>query len=105
VENFETSLKRLGVSYVEILYLHNVVTRQAALFEEYLSAMVKLKEQGKARFIGVSTHGNEPEVIRAVAGSGVHDVVLTAYNFRQPHVADVEAAMRRRRKPASVWWP
>lgn len=93
VENFETSLKRLGVSYVEILYLHNVVTRQAALFEEYLSAMVKLKEQGKARFIGVSTHGNEPEVIRAVAGSGVHDVVLTAYNFRQPHVADVEAAM------------
>jgi predicted aldo/keto reductase-like oxidoreductase len=93
VEKFETSLKRLGVSHVEILYLHNVVTRQAALFEEYLNAMVKLKEQGKVRFIGVSTHGNEPEVIRAVAGSGAHDVVLTAYNFRQPHVADVEAAM------------
>jgi predicted aldo/keto reductase-like oxidoreductase len=93
VEKFETSLERLGTDYVDILYLHSVVKREAVLFEPLLSAMVKLKKEGKTRFIGVSTHGNEPEVIRAAIESKEHDVVLTAYNFRQPHVAEVEKAM------------
>jgi predicted aldo/keto reductase-like oxidoreductase len=93
IEKFETSLQRLGTDYADILYLHSVVKREAVLFEPLLSALVKLKKEGKTRFIGVSTHGNEPEVIRAAIESKVHDVVLTAYNFRQPHVAEVEKAM------------
>ncbi len=93
VEKFETSLGRLGLDYVDILYLHSTVTREATLFEPLLSALVKLKKEGKTRFIGVSTHGNEHEVIRAAIESKEYDVVLTAYNFRQPHVAEVEKAM------------
>ena len=93
IEKFETSLGRLGLDHVDIFYLHSTVTREATLFEPLLSALVKMKEAGKTRFIGVSTHANEPEVIRAAVESKVYDVVLTAYNFRQPHVADVEKAM------------
>jgi predicted aldo/keto reductase-like oxidoreductase len=93
IEKLEKSLERLGLDHVEILYLHNVVARGGALHEPYLNAFAKLKAQGKIRFAGVSTHMNEPEVIRAAAGSGVYDVVLTAYNFRQPHAAEVEKAM------------
>jgi len=93
VEKFHISLKRLGLEYVDILYLHSVVKRDAVLFEPLLSAMVKLKKEGKVRFIGVSTHRNEPEVLRAAADSKVHDVVLTAYNFLQPHIADVQKAI------------
>ncbi len=93
VEKFELSLKRLGLDHVDIFYLHNVSTREAALFEPLLAAMAKLKEQGKARFLGLSTHRNEPEVIRAAVAGKVLDVVLTAYNFRQPHLADMHAAM------------
>lgn len=93
VEKFETSLGRLGTDCVDILYLHSVVKREAVLFEPLMSALVKLKKEGKTKFIGVSTHGNEPEVIRAAIESKVYDVVLTAYNFRQPHVAEVEKAM------------
>jgi predicted aldo/keto reductase-like oxidoreductase len=55
--------------------------------------MVKLKKEGRVKHIGVSTHSNEPEVIRAAIESGVYEVVLTAYNFRQPHVAEVEKAI------------
>ena len=36
---------------------------------------------------------NEPEVIRAAIASGAYNVVLTAYNFRQPHAAEVEKAI------------
>ena len=93
IEKFEESLKRLKLDYVEIFYLHCTVTREATLWEEYLNAMQKLKKDGKIRLIGVTTHANEPEVIRAAVESKVYDVVLTAYNFRQPHVAEMKAAI------------
>lgn len=93
LEKFNTSMERLGIEYVDILYLHSVVTRQATLWEPYLEVMTQLKKEGRVKHIGVSTHSNEPEVIRAAIESGIYEVVLTAYNFSQPHVADVEKAM------------
>jgi predicted aldo/keto reductase-like oxidoreductase len=92
-EKFEISLKRLGIDHVDILYLHNISRKESLLFEPYLNALLKLKKQGKTNFIGVSTHVNEPEVIRAAADSKVYDVVLTAYNFRQPHWQKVKKAI------------
>jgi predicted aldo/keto reductase-like oxidoreductase len=93
MEKFQTSLTRLGLDYVDILSLHSIVNREATLYEPFLEVMQKLKKEGRIRFIGVSTHSNEPEVIRAAVDSKVYDVVLTAYNFRQPHIAEVEKAM------------
>ena len=78
---------------MDVLLLHSVAKREAVLFEPLMSAIQKLKKEGKARFIGVSTHRNEPEVIRAVADSNVYDVVLTAYNFLQPHLAEMHTAI------------
>jgi predicted aldo/keto reductase-like oxidoreductase len=92
VEMFHLSLKRLQTDHVDILYLHNVSRREAALFEPILKAMQQLKKEGKTRFIGISTHGNEPEVIRAAIESKSYDVVLTAYNFRQDHHKEVLTA-------------
>jgi len=40
--------------------------------------------------LGVSTHQNEAEVIRAVVEEKIYDMVLTAYNFRQPHREEVK---------------
>src|SRR5512143_2833423 len=48
---------------------------------------------GKARFVSVSTHKNEPEVVQAIADSGFYDVVLTAFNFRQDHGAELRKAV------------
>jgi predicted aldo/keto reductase-like oxidoreductase len=56
-----------------------------ATFAPLVKALVKAKEQGKARFIGVSTHSDEPNVIRAAVDAGVYDVVLTSYNYLQDH--------------------
>ncbi|KPJ59229.1 MAG: hypothetical protein AMJ46_12055 [Latescibacteria bacterium DG_63] len=97
-ERFETSLKRLGLDYVDILYIHSVMRKEAVMHEPFLSAMEKLKKEGKARFIGVTTHSREPDVIRAAAESKCHDVVLTAYNFRQPHTKEIEKAMAEANK-------
>jgi len=90
---FNLSLRRLGLEHVEILNQHNVLARDQVLFEPVLNALQKIKKEGKARFIGVTTHGNEPEVIRAVIEAKVHDVILTAYNFRQDHRDEVRKAV------------
>lgn len=88
----ETSLKRLRTDYVDILYLHSCYSPEMATFEPLMKALVKAKEQGKARFIGVSTHSDEPNVIRAAVDAGVYDVVLSSYNFLQEHKDAVREA-------------
>ena len=89
----DISLRRLGLEHVDILYLHNIGTREAAQCEPLLQALQKARQDGKARFVGLSTHGNEPAVIRAAVETKVHEVVLTAYNFRQDHRAEVKKAI------------
>jgi predicted aldo/keto reductase-like oxidoreductase len=92
LDNFDISLQRLGLEHVEILYLHNNTTRESALNPDMLEALQRAKKSGKARFIGLSTHGNEPTVIRAAIEAKVYDVVLTAYNFRQDYHEDMRRA-------------
>lgn len=93
-EKLEISLKRLGLEAVDVLYAHAMSARDGVLFEPMRKALEKAKRDGKIRFIGVSTHKNEPEVIRAAVEAKTYDVVLTAYNFRQDHHLEVQKAMR-----------
>jgi predicted aldo/keto reductase-like oxidoreductase len=94
-KKIDTSLKRLGLDYVDIYHHHNVWVRESALYEPIVNALVKAKKAGKIRFIGITTHRNEPEVINAAVDSKVYDVVLVAYNFRQKHAEEVRKAMAR----------
>jgi predicted aldo/keto reductase-like oxidoreductase len=93
IEKFETSLKRLQMDYVDILYLHNISRKESVTFEPFLQAMKTFKKQGKVGFLGVSTHKNEAEVIRAVVDSKEYDVVLTAYNFKHKNRREIEKSM------------
>ncbi|MCK5220655.1 MAG: aldo/keto reductase, partial [Candidatus Aminicenantes bacterium] len=93
LKKFEISLKRLKLDYVDVLFLHSVKRKESVMFEPLMSLMQKLKKEGKTKFIGVSTHRNEPEVIRAAADSNVYDIVLTAYNFMQSNLAEMDKAI------------
>jgi len=91
----DLSLKRLGVDHMDILYSHNVSHRESAVYEPVLNAMAKAKKAGKFRFAGITTHTNEPEVIHAAVDAKFYDVILTAYNYQQRHVAEVRDAIAR----------
>lgn len=93
LEMVDLSLKRLGLDYVDILYLHNLSKRDNVLSEQNLKLMEQVKKSGKARFIGVSTHSNEPEVIRAAIEAKIYDVVLSGYNFRKDYIKELDAAI------------
>lgn len=82
IQRFNTSLERLQMDYVDILYLHAVPNREIALTPHLIEAMQTLKAEGKIRHIGISTHDRMSEVIDAAIESEVYEVVLTAINFR-----------------------
>ncbi len=90
---FRLSLQRLQMDYVDILYLHGITSRDKALSPELMGILREVKSSGRAHFVGVSTHRNEPEVIQAIADSGFYDVVLTSINFRQDHREEVRTAI------------
>ena len=93
-EQLALSLKRLRTDYVDILYLHSCESAAMVTYEPMMKAFVKAKEAGKARFIGVTTHAREPEVIRAAADTGLWEVVLSSYNFMQQHREEVRLAIQ-----------
>lgn len=80
LEKFNTSLKRLRMEYVDILYMHKALSPEMVNFKPIVKVMQQLKKEGKTRFIGVSTH-NLPKIIDAMVKAGIWDVVLTTYNF------------------------
>ncbi len=95
VEMFNTSLSRLQMDYVDILYVHGVGTVELIEYKPLLNALKKLKKDGKARFIGFSTHSNEPLVINAAAEKEDWDVILTSYNYKHAAVTELTAAIKR----------
>jgi predicted aldo/keto reductase-like oxidoreductase len=69
--------------------------RESAQYEPVLKALEKAKKDGKIRFAGISTHANEPEVIRAATDAKAYDVIVTAYNSKQNHYTEVREAIAR----------
>jgi hypothetical protein len=79
LEHLEESLRQLGTDHVDIWYLH-AKKAAADLTDELLDAQRVAKEQGKARFVGVSCHAGHAEVVAAVIEKK-QDVMLITYNF------------------------
>ena len=84
-KDVETSLKALETDYVDVIQLHNLTGREDRIFNpEIREALVRLKEQGKVRFFGVTTHKNEAEVLHALVDDKdrFFDTALVKYNFK-----------------------
>lgn len=89
----EGSLERLALDAIDIYYLGGIQHKEIALNETYLKVLQEYKKAGKLLWLGVTTHSNEPEIIRAATDSGVYDVVLTAYNFRKNNKEEIKEAV------------
>jgi len=96
LEKFNVSLFRLKMDYVDILYVHDIRNPEMLDYKPIVNAVKKLKKDGKIKFIGVSTHANEPTVIEAAASdSDTWDVILTAYNFKQTYINELNSAIKK----------
>lgn len=79
MEHLETSLKELGTDHLDIWYMHSRDSGDK-ITDECVDAWTTAKQQGKIRFIGVSTH-NPNAILDRVLQVGKFEVVLSQYSF------------------------
>lgn len=82
MEAVEGSLTRLQTDHVDLIHIHSCDRVDRLMAPNIHEAFDWLKEQGKVRFLGVSTHTpNLEEVANAAIDSGRFDVMMMAYHF------------------------
>lgn len=90
----EESLRRLRRDRLDILLGHGIRTIESLdrfMHDGCYEAMVRLREQGKVRFIGISelsTVDGTHEVLNRAIPSGAFDVVMVTLNFLLQTAAD-----------------
>lgn len=75
--SLEGSLRRLGTDYLDLYYLHRV--DPAIPIEDSIGGMVRLKEEGKIRHIGLCEAG--PETLRRAAAVAPVTAVQSEYSL------------------------
>jgi uncharacterized protein len=93
IKKAEASLKRFGTDHVDFLLFPYSGKREMVLHEGVLSAMQKLKQQGKVRFVGIASHDNIEEALKAAADSGVYDMAMPAYNYKTAGSTTMDEAL------------
>ena len=81
----EASLKRLGLDHVDIFHFHAVGPESYAHHRDVLApALLRLKEQGKVRHIGITETGpRDPEqkMLAMAIEEGPWEVIMLAYSL------------------------
>jgi aryl-alcohol dehydrogenase-like predicted oxidoreductase len=80
-ESLEGSLKRVNTDHFDILMCpHGAVTPEELDIPEIIETFRELRQQGKVRYLGVSSHTDPAAILRKAAELGHYDVVMCAYN-------------------------
>lgn len=80
-QSVETSLRRLQTDYVDVLLAHSLKTPAEVSNPVLIEFLQAMKKEGKARFIGFSSHTDMAPLLREAAKYDFHDVALVSYNF------------------------
>ena len=104
----EASLSRMKTEYMDFCFVHAIGEQSKSrekeekrlLDEEMLSAFDALKQAGKVRFLGVSSHGpdNMEALLLTAVRSGHFDLIMPAFNFMSfPKIPDVLKEAKKRK--------
>ena len=82
IEAVNASLRRLRTDWVDLVHIHSCDSVERLMDENAHEAFDRLKQQGKVRFLGVSTHTpNLEQVANAAIESDRFDAMMLAYHF------------------------
>lgn len=92
--SLEESMKRVGTDYFDLVMCpHGANCPEEVNVPEVFEIFSELKKQGKARYLGVSSHNDPAGVLKAAAETGKYDVAMIAYNVANDGY--LEGAIRR----------
>jgi predicted aldo/keto reductase-like oxidoreductase len=99
LQTFDTSTDYLGLNHVELLSLHGINNREllhhSLKKDGCIAAARKLQKQGRAKFIGFSTHATTDVILEAVE-SGEFDYINVHWYFvNDLNWPAIEAARKR----------
>lgn len=89
----EGSLNRFGLDYVDFFLFPYAGKKETVLDKGVLKALDRLKKQGKTRFVGIASHSDTEEALKAAASAGVYDVAMIAYNFKIKSTDSLDSAI------------
>ncbi len=101
-KEFEESLNRLQLDHVDLLAIHGI--NEDSTFDQScrsggcLDMAFRLRDEGKAKFLGFSTHGPTEIITKAIEeapGNGFDYVNLHWYYIFQDNWPSIEAATRK----------
>ena len=99
LRTFDRSMEYLGLEYVDLLSLHGINNRQLLDWSlkrgGALEAIHRLKEQGRCRHVGFSTHATPDIIVEAIRSDGFDYVNLHWYFVNELNEAALREAHRR----------
>ena len=92
-ESLETSLRTLKTDHVDLVHIHHVGGKdldKVLAKDGILEYLLKQKEAGKLRFIGVSGHARPPRFVEIIETDQI-DVVMPVMNYADRNIYDFES--------------
>jgi aryl-alcohol dehydrogenase-like predicted oxidoreductase len=95
------SLRRLKTDYIDIFHLHTVTPAQyARSLERALPALLRLRQSGKIRWIGITEafpRDRVHQMLTRAAANGVFDCIMIGFNCLNQSGAQIAAAAKEHR--------
>lgn len=92
--DFDGCLKRLQTDYVDILLIHGPTVEEMN-DPGVMQALGEAKKQKRARFIGVSAHMQQTEILNDAVRSKFYDALTIGFNFTQAGDSALIEAIRK----------
>lgn len=93
IKKAEGSLSRFGLDYVDFVLFPYAGKKETVLNSGVLKALAQLKKQGKTRFVGIASHSDTEEALKAAAEAGVYDVAMISYNYKIKEIEQLNSAI------------
>jgi predicted aldo/keto reductase-like oxidoreductase len=92
-ERLNKSLKRLKTDYVDLFFIHAItgIDQMTPAFKAWAAEM---KQAGKIKSFGFSTHTNMADCLAGAARLDWIDAVMTTYNFQVMHDPKMQEAVK-----------
>ena len=92
-ESLEASLTKLGTDYVDIYHLHGVILEEYDhLLAEGVPELLKLKEAGKVRYLGITERWNadtDHKMLQRALQDDIWDVMMVGFNLLNQSAREV----------------
>ena len=94
-KSFEESLRTLKTDHLDLVHIHHIGGKdidKVLAKDGILEYLLKQKEAGKIRFIGVSGHARPPRFLRMLETDQI-DVVMPVMNYADRNIYDFEGKL------------